>query len=382
MSRHDTWLVAAALAVSAGSSVIAAPAPGKPGAAPPPPALVTVAPVVRKAMPVEIRTFGTVVARATVELRAQIGGLLTQVHVADGATVKEGDLMFTIDPRPAEAALRQAEANLARNRVQAAQAARESARQQELLDKGLAAADDFEQARTAAEALSAAVRADEAAVTNALLQLEYCTIRAPIAGRAGEILVRAGNLVRPGDAVLTTIRRLQPIYVDLAVPEAELPAIQRAMASAPPAVRVFAPSSPDAVETGRLVFVDNTVDRATGTIRLRGEFENAALRLWPGQFVQAVLVRDVVPDALVVPTRAVQNGQKGSYVFVLTPEGTVDQRPVTVIRAGGEETVVAGGVKEGEPVVTDGQLRLVPGGRAQVAVTETGPATPKKQPAP
>jgi multidrug efflux system membrane fusion protein len=327
---------------------------------------VTVAEVVVRAVPVELRTFGTAQPVATVAIRSQVTGILADVPVKEGKDVRAGDLLFKIDPRPAEAQLKQAEANLAKSSAEHENARKEAARQVELFQKGLAAEDAFDQARTSADALAAAVTAGQADVEKAKLELEYGSIQSPIDGRAGEIAVKPGNLVKANDAVLLTINQLSPIDVAFSVPQQQLDAIHRAVAAGPLEVRAFAEEQGGTVETGQLTFVDNQVDAATGTIRLKGAFANSSQSLWPGRFLKVVLTLSTQSDALVIPTPAIQTGQKGPYVFVVKPDLTVEDRMVTVARAMNGETVVSAGLKAGERVVTDGQLRLTPGARIEI----------------
>ena len=327
---------------------------------------VTVATAEQKTMPVELPAFGNVEPLATVAIKAQITGLLSKIHVTEGQDVKAGDLLFTIDPRPQEAGLKQAEANLARDRAQLQNAAKEAARQKELWQKGLAAEDAWDTARTAAEALAATVRAEEAAVTNALLQLEYCFIRAPISGRTGDLLVRAGNLVKANDVNLLTIHQIHPILVRFSVPQQELPRIREQQAAGPLTVTAALSGDEREPEKGVLTFIDNEVDRTTGTLMLKGTFPNEDQRLWPGQFVNVVLTVAQQPQALVVPARAIQTGQQGAYVFTVKTNGTAELRPVRIDRTLGVQAIIARGLQPGEQVVTDGQLRLAPGTRVTI----------------
>ena len=335
---------------------------------------VTATKVVQKDVPVEFRTFGTVQALSSVAVKSQIGGILTIVHVEEGQDVKEGDLLFTIDPRPQEAALKQAEANLARDTAQFDNARKEATRQDDLLKKGLAAEDADDQAKTTADSLAAVLQADEAAVTNAQLQLEYSYIRSPVAGRAGELKIHQGNLIKASDIPLITINQIIPIQVSFSLPQQELPEVMKQMAKGPLQVRASIPGNDMMVATGQLTFVDNQVDSQTGTIGLKGTFPNAHRRLWPGLFVNVVLTLEIESDALVIPTPAVQTGQKGTYVFVVRPDMTVEDRVLTIDRTLNEETVVAGGLRAGELVVTDGQLRLSPG--VKVEIKPAAPAKP------
>ncbi len=328
---------------------------------------VTVAPVVRKDMPLEISLIGTTEAFATVVVRAQITGELTSVNFQQGDDVQAGQVLFTLDRRPLEAALHQAEANLARDAAQADQARLSAQRTQELADRGLVPREQVDQTRASATALAATVAADRAAVENATVQLQYATIRAPIAGRTGALMVSAGNLVRANDdAPLAIINQVTPTYVSFAISETLLPDFQRYMARGPLGVEALPPNDEGPAAVGRITFVDNAVDQTTGTIKIKGTFPNLDRRLWPGQFVNVVVRLATDSGAIVVPSAAVQTGPEGQYVFVVTRDRTVDMRAVTVARTAGTETVIKEGVKAGETVVTDGQLRLVPGSRINV----------------
>lgn len=327
---------------------------------------VTVANVTEQAMPVELRVVGTVEAYATVGVRPLVTGELKAVHFQEGQQVKQGDLLFTIDPRPFEAQLHQAEANLAKDTAQAKNAAAQVARYRELIAKGIATREQIDQVSTTEAALQATLKADAAAVETATLNLEYSTIRAPIDGRTGALLVQAGNVVRTNDTTpLVVINQLSPIYVTFSVPEATLSEVRRYQAEGTLRVEAQPPGAP-AAERGRITFIDNTVDRSTGTIKVKGTFQNAAHQLWPGLFANVVLTLKTDPRALVVPTRAVQDSQEGQYVYVVKADRTVESRPVSVARTVGERAVVATGLTAGETVVTDGQLRLVAGKRVAI----------------
>lgn len=338
----------------------------------PPPVPVTVAPVQQKTVPVVLKTIGNVEAFATVSVKALVGGELLKVHFREGQEVKEGDLLFTIDPRPHQAALREAQAKLARDQALLKKAQDDARRYARLIQDDLISREQFEQVTATAQALEATVRADEAAVESARLKLAYCTIRSPISGRTGSLLVHQGNIVKAEDEkhVLVVIHQIQPIYISFTLPEQHFGAIKAAQAAGPVAVTAVIPGETDRPVSGRLSFVDHAVDQATGTIRLKATFANEDKRLWPGQFVEVSLKLADEPDALVVPARAVQTGQGEQYVFTLTAENTVQYRPVTVKRHLEGETVLAGGVQPGDMVVTDGHLRLTPG--AKVVVKNSG----------
>jgi multidrug efflux system membrane fusion protein len=346
--------------------------PGGPGG-PEPPAPVTIGEVVLKDVPIELRAFGTVEPNATVAVKSQVGGVLVGVHFQKGQDVAQGDLLFTIDPRPARAEKQLTEANLARNRVQYENALAEAERQKSLYDQKLVSAEQYENARAAADTLAAALRADQAAIRSAKLKVDYSTLRSPIDGRTGDLLVDLGNLVKAGDAPLVTINQIHPIQVVFALPQRDLPRVMEQMKASAPRVDAFAPGAEEAPVPGKVVLVDNAVDQTTGTIKVWAEFENADSRLWPGQLVNVVLTLRVQAGAVVVPSRAVQTGQKGTYVFVVGADAVAEQRPIAVDRTYGEDTVVAGGLRPGERVVTDGQLRLKPGSKVADKSAATKP---------
>ncbi len=327
---------------------------------------VTIAPVVTKSMPVELRVIGTAEASSSVAIRAQVNGELTKVHFTEGDDVQEGQVLFTLDRRPYEASLRQAEANLQRDVAQAANARAQAQRLQDLAGRGIVSPDQVDASRTAAEALEATVAADRAVVESARVQLENVTISAPMAGRTGALMVHEGNLVRANDtAPLVVINRLTPINVSFAIPESQLTTVRHFLARGQLAVDAR-PGDDNTPVSGRISFVDNAVDEATGTIMLKGTFGNSDRRLWPGQFVNVVLKLTTEPQAVVVPTMAVQTGQDSQYVYVVKADQTVELRPVSVSRTSDNESIIKEGLKPGETVVTDGQLRLVAGSRISV----------------
>jgi len=327
---------------------------------------VTIAPVVIKSMPVELRVIGTAEASSSVAIRAQVNGELTKVHFTEGDDVQEGQVLFTLDRRPYEASLRQAEANLQRDVAQAANARAQAQRLQDLAGRGIVSPDQVDASRTAAEALEATVAADRAVVESARVQVENVTISAPMAGRTGALMVHEGNLVRANDtAPLVVINRLTPINVSFAIPESQLTTVRHFLARGQLAVDAR-PGDDYTPISGRISFVDNAVDEATGTIMLKGTFGNGDRRLWPGQFVNVVLKLTTEPQAVVVPTMAVQTGQDSQYVYVVKADQTVELRPVSVSRTSDNESIIKEGLKPGETVVTDGQLRLVAGSRISV----------------
>jgi len=328
--------------------------------------LVTVAPVVKKAMPLEIRVIGTAEAESTVAVHAQITGAITSVNFTEGDDVQQGQVLFTLDRRPLEATLQQVQANLARDLAQAEDARTQASRYQTLAGRGLVSGQEVQAKSTAAAALDATVQADRAAVENATVQVDYATIQAPIAGRTGALIVHPGNLVRANDATpLVVINRIAPINVSFGIPEGQLPAFKRYLAERTLRVEANAPSE-TMPSMGHITFIDNAVDPTTGTIKVKGSFANEDRRLWPGQFVNVIVTLKTEPAAVVVPTVAIQAGQQGDFAFVVKPDQTVDLRTVTVDRTAGTESVVKDGLKPGETVITDGQLRLVAGSRIKV----------------
>jgi multidrug efflux system membrane fusion protein len=342
---------------------------------------VTVAPVIRKSVPLEISVIGAAEPFSSVAIRSQITGQLNTVTFTEGDDVKAGQVLFTLDKRPLEAAVEQSQANLDRDIAQAANAAAQFKRYQDLADRGIATKEQVDTARTSMTALNATVNADKAALENAQVQVQYATITATISGRTGALQVHEGNLVRANDTTpLVVINQIAPISVAFAIPEARLPELKKYMSQGALRVTASPPKDDAPAAVGRISFVDNQVDQTTGTIRLKGTFPNGDRRLWPGQFLNVVVTLTSDPNAIVVPTAAVQAGQQGPYVFIVKDDKTVDMRPVVVSRTSASESVVASGLKPGETVVTDGHLRLVPGshitvkgeGRGQDAAAQKG----------
>jgi multidrug efflux system membrane fusion protein len=294
--------------------------------------------------------------------------------------VRKGDLLFTIDPRPYEAALKQAEANLQKDLAQAKHAQEDARRYEFLVQKGVVARQQYDKFRTEAEALEAAVLADRAAVENAKIQLGYCSIHSPIDGRTGSLMVKQGNIIKADDINLIVINQIVPIDVAFSVPEQFLHEIKKYMALGRLQVDALAPSNNERPEKGTVTFVDNAVDATTGTIRLKGTFTNRERKLWPGQFVNVVLTLTREPNTIVVPSHAIQAGQQGQYVYVVKQDLTVESRPVVVGRSVNSETVVQKGLAVDEKVVTDGQLRLYPGAKVEIKTSNSATAPNKKTP--
>jgi multidrug efflux system membrane fusion protein len=384
--RLSSWFAPAALAASlaaagcSGSEAIQSTPPaagrgGGPGGGGPAVPVAT-ATVTEKAVPLELNVIGSAEAYSTVAVRAQITGALTSVGFQEGDDVRKGQVLFTLDRRPLEAALEQAKANLQKDVAQAANAKAQAQRYQDLAERGIATKEQLDTSRTAATALEATLEADRAAVENAEVQLQYATIVSPIAGRTGALQVHEGNLVRANDATpLVVINQVTPIYVSFGIPEARLPELKRYLDQGSVKVEALAPNDTGAPSVGRITFVDNSVDATTGTIKIKGTFSNETRHLWPGQFVNVAVTLTTDPHAVVVPTEAVQTGQQGQYVFVVKPDKTVELRNITVARAVEAESVIKQGLKAGETVVTDGHLRLTPGSRISVKSGPGGEAT-------
>jgi membrane fusion protein, multidrug efflux system len=315
----------------------------------------------RKSVPLQVRAIGNVEAYNTVAVKAQVSGEISEVFFREGQDVRRGRMLFRIDSRPFEASLRQAESALARDRAQAKNAEEESKRYAALSGKGFVSLQEYDRARTNAAALTAVVQADEAAVENARLQLEYTAIMAPIDGRTGAITVQKAN-----DVPLVTINQVTPIYVTFSVPEQELPNIKRYQASGDLHVEVSLPQGTGRPIKGSLTFIDNKVDTTTGTILLKATFPNQDHALWPGQFVDVVLTLTTERDRVVVPSPAVQTGQQGQYVYVIKDDMTAELRVVTPGRTYQSWVIIDKGIAAGEMVVTDGQLRIVPGAKVEI----------------
>src|SRR5208282_383975 len=311
-------------------------------------------------------------AYTTVSIKAQVNAVLEQVHIKEGQFVKKGDLLFTLDARPFEAALAQAQGTLARDKAQAELNGTQAARYGELYKAGVAPKEQFDEMQANADAQRAAVRADQAAVDAAQLQLDYCKIYAPIDGRTGALQVHPGNIVKQNDVpVLIVINQITPIFVDFSIPEQYFAPVEQFMARGQLAVEAT-PYGDTKTETGVLTFVDNAVDNTTGTIKLKARFENLDQRLWPGQFSTILLRLAQDENATVVPSQAVQTGTRGDFIYVVKSDSTVEQRPVKVARSIGGDSVISSGIQPGETVVTDGQLRLIPGMKVEAVSGSTG----------
>jgi multidrug efflux system membrane fusion protein len=328
---------------------------------------VSAAQVVAKTMPVSLTAIGNVEPFTTVAIKARADGQLISVKFKEGDEVRQGSVMFEIDPRPFAASLKQAQANLAKDRALFDRASEQEKRYKDLLSKNFISPDAYEQVRTNTETAAATVSADEAAIENARLSLEYCTIRSPVTGYAGRIQIQQGNLVKANDTnPLVTVNQVVPIFASFSVPEQNISDIRKYQADGVLKVQAAFTNLAHAPVTGKLSFIDNTADMTTGTIKLKAEFPNTDKALWPGQFVNVVLTLYEQKDAIVAPSAAVQSGPSGQYVYVVKPDQTVEMRAIKIARAEGDDTVVASGLQAGEQVVIVGQLRLAPGTKVSV----------------
>jgi multidrug efflux system membrane fusion protein len=330
---------------------------------------VTVAAAVQKDVPREIRAIGNVQASSVVTIRSQVTGRLARVYFREGTEVEAGNLLFQIDPRPFQARLRQAQATLARDRAQLRDARRNEERYTRLIEKRLVAQAEYEQLRTKAAALAATVAADQAIVDEARIELQHTSVRAPISGRTGNLLVNAGNVVKEDDTPLVTINLLEPVYVSFSVPEDQLWEIRRREKDEGLSVKAIADDQ-SRTTVGQLTFIDNSIDPETGTIQLKATFPNDKRTLWPGEFVDVVMTLAIDSDAIVIPAEAVQRGKDGSFVFVVDENRTARYRPVIVDRELGQLAVIEKGIAAGEVVVTDGHLRLFPGAPVEIQAAE------------
>ncbi|MDQ6678414.1 MAG: efflux RND transporter periplasmic adaptor subunit [Acidobacteriota bacterium] len=362
---------------------------------------VTAATVLTRNVPVELQVIGNVEAYSTIALKAQVSGEITKAYFQEGAYVKKGESLFTIDPRAMKAQVQQAQATLARDQAQLAQAQANLARDQaqakysrdqagrysDLQKEGIVSKDQTEQLRSAADAAAQALTADQAAIESARaeiaaqkatvetmqVQFGYTEIKSPIDGRTGSINVKQGNIVAANTVDLMTINQVQPIYVTFSVPEAQLPEIKKYMAVSKLPVTAIPQDDPAGTETGILTFIDNAVDMSTGTIKLKGTFPNTSRKLWPGEFVRVTLRLTVQQNALVVPSQAVQTGQDGPFVFVINNDRSVENRPVSTGARVDQDLVIESGLRAGESVVTEGQLRLAPGMKVMIRQPGGGP---------
>jgi membrane fusion protein, multidrug efflux system len=347
-----------------------------------PPAPVTVASAVAHDVPIYIDAVGKIVAREVVSIQPQVSGRITKIHFTDGADVKVGDLLFTIDPRPYEAQLHQADANLAQAEAALNLAQINFARVENVSDPRAISRQDFDAKKSAVETAEATVQQSRAALESARLNLAYCTIRSPINGRAGQRAVDVGNVVSANNGSLLVIQRIEPIYADFTVPESELGTVQRNMAKRTLRVEVRLPDDGSEPREGRLTFLDNSVQDNTGTIKLRATLSNGDRRFWPGRFAKVRLVLETQRDAVLVPAGAPQLSAKGSFVYVIKPDLSAELRLVKVGQLHDNWVVILEGLKAGERVVVNGQLGVTPGGKVRLAQPQNAPTlSPSEKPA-
>jgi len=376
--RPGAVAVAAALALglsacSKGEDLGTGKKSGKPAAAVP----VTVSTVTRKSMPVRLAAVGTVEASATVALKARIDGEITAVRFTDGAAVTRGQILFELDDRALRSRAAELRANVQRDRAMVENQRTREQRFRDLREKGFVSDDAWQQARTDRAAAEATLAANEAALTAAQVSLSYTRITAPVAGRIGRAVLQTGNAVKANDVgALAVINAISPAYVSFPVPEQRLADVRARLAGGPLAVTATPTGGTGSIGDGRLTFVDNIIDSATGTVRLRATFPNRDEALWPGQFARVSVTLREDPEAVVTPAESVQTGPKGTYIYVLKPDQTVEMRPVKVDRTEGPDAVIASGIAPGEVVVVSGQLRLTPGAKASPA----GNGPPAKSP--
>ena len=334
----------------------------------PPAVPVSTVAVAVKSVPVRLQAIGNVEPYTTVAVKARVDGQIVSVHFKEGDEVRQGTVLFEIDPRPFAAALKQAQANLLKDKALLDRANEQEKRYKDLLAKNFISADAYEQVRTNAQTAAATVAGDEAAIESAKLSLDYCTIRSPVTGYAGRIQIQQGNLVKANDTnPLVTINQVVPIYTSFSIPEQNIADIRKYQANGELKVQATFANASHVPIAGKLSFLDNSADTTTGTIKLKAEFPNTDKALWPGQYVNVVLTLYEQQDAVVTPSAAVQNGPNGQYVFVIKPDLTAELRNIKVTRAEGDDTVVASGLQPGDQVVTVGQVRLAPGTKVSVA---------------
>jgi membrane fusion protein, multidrug efflux system len=365
MLRRVRWVFWLA-AMSAGGLVMAGCSKGPKRPPAPPASPVNVAKAVSQDVPFELAAVGQVQAYSTVSVKAQVGGEIVSVNFKEGQDVRKNDILFVIDRRPFEVALKQAEAQLEKDRALLRNAEADLARYANLVRKDYVTKEQYDSLVANRDVLVAAIKADEAGIANARLELEYCTMTSPIDGRTGSILIHEGNIIKANDLPAVTILQVSPIYVEFSVPQQYLPQIKDYMSKGDLKTEAFPSGEGSPAIAGVLSFVDNTIDTATGTIVLKATFPNADRALWPGQYLNVSLVLFIEKSAVVVPSQAVQTGQTGQYIMVVKNDMTVESRTVEVDRAYGNLTVIRSGLQAGETVVTDGLLRLIPGARVEI----------------
>jgi multidrug efflux system membrane fusion protein len=343
-----------------------------------PPTPVSVAQAVARDVPIYLDAIGKIAAREVVSVQPQISGRITQIHFVDGADVKVGQVLFTVDPRPFRAQLNAAEANLAQAKAALDLAKINFDRVESVTDPRAVARQDYDAKKNAVAVAEAQVQQNQAAVENARLNLDYCTIRSPINGRAGQRLVDIGNVVNANNTTLLVIQRLDPVYADFTIPENELSAVQQNMAQGTLMTEVRLPDDSEQPRDGKLTFLDNAVQEGTGTVKLRATIDNKDRRFWPGRFAQIRLILSTRKNAVLIPAEGPQMSAKGPFVYVVKQDSTAELRPITVGQRQGDLVVIDQGLQAGERIVTNGQLGVTPGGKVAIAQ----PSAPGAQPAP
>jgi membrane fusion protein, multidrug efflux system len=370
-------IAALSLLAACGKNTGTAQAAGPNAAGGRPPAPVVVSTVEQRDVPVQVTAIGNVEAYQMVQIRSQVNGQLQRVYFKEGDNVRKGQLLFQLDKAPFQAAVEQAEGNLQRDQANAANSQAQAARYSALEKEGVISREQAEQVRTQAQASASAVNADKAAVDAARVQLRYTDIKAPIDARAGALLINVGNLIKANDTpFLVQLNQVAPIYVTFSVPETQLQQVRQFSASGKLKVLAYPKGQTTNPGEGTLTFIDNGVDPTTGTVKLKGTFQNKDRRLWPGEFVDVVLNLSVQKNAVVVPTKAIQSGQQGSYVYVVQQDNTAQSKPVQTSGTYQNLTLVAGGLQPGERVIVDGQLRVAPNGKVNIQSTLPTSAAP------
>jgi multidrug efflux system membrane fusion protein len=350
-----------------------------PGSFERPPAPVSVGQAVARDVPIYLDAIGKIAAREVVSVQPQVSGRITQIHFVDGADLKVGQMLFTIDPRPYRAQLNAAEANLAQGKAALDLAKINFARVASVTDPRAVSRQDYDAKKNAVAVAEAQLKQNQAAVENAQLNLDYCTIRSPINGRAGQRLVDVGNVVNANNSALLVIQRIDPVYADFTIPENDLTAVQQNMARGTLTTEVRLSDDSEEPRQGKLTFLDNSVQEGTGTVKLRATIENKDRRFWPGRFAQVRLVLSTRKNAVLIPAEAPQMSAKGPFVYVVKPDSTAELRPVTIGQKQGDLVVVDKGLQAGERVVTNGQLGVTPGAKVRIVQPASGaPPAPAK----
>ena len=340
----------------------------------PQPVPVTADKVVLKQIPIQIITYGNIEPYSTVPIKSLVAGTIVKVEVKSGQDVKKGDLLFSIDSRAYDNTLEQYKANLERDSVLSADSERQFKLKDDLYKAHTVSEDEMLRTKALSESLKRTVKIDLANIEKAKLDIEYCSIRSPLDGRAGDILIDDGTIVKANEQTLIIINQIKPVDVSFAVPQFYLNLVKKHIAAGKLDIKVKEPNEDEAPAKADFEFLDNQVDKESGTVRIEGKISNDDERFWPGQFVNVTINLITENPVLVVPSQAVQPSQKGNYVYVLTDKGTVEMRVVQILRTVGLETALKDGVSDGETVITDGHMKLVPGAKVEILKSETSPS--------